>query len=47
VESLSGFLTTDSGRRVIFVVVANNSGRSSSAVRPVIDDIVRAIARAY
>ncbi|MGH7446047.1 MAG: D-alanyl-D-alanine carboxypeptidase/D-alanyl-D-alanine endopeptidase, partial [Longimicrobiales bacterium] len=47
VDSLSGFLTTDSGRRVIFAIIANNSGRPSSAMRPVLDDIVRAVAAAY
>jgi D-alanyl-D-alanine carboxypeptidase/D-alanyl-D-alanine-endopeptidase (penicillin-binding protein 4) len=47
VDSLSGFLTADSGRRVIFAIIANNSGRPSSAMRPVLDDIVRAIAAAW
>ena len=47
VDSLSGFLTADSGRRLIFVIIANNSGRSSPAMRPVLDDIVRAIAAAW
>lgn len=47
VDSLSGLLTTDSGRKVIFAVIANNSGRPSSAMRPVLDDIVRAFARTY
>ena len=47
VDSLSGMLTTDSGRQVIFAIIANNSGRPSSAMRPVLDDIVRAFARAY
>ena len=47
VDSLSGFLTADSGRRVIFAIIANNSGRSSTAMRPVLDDIVRAISAAW
>jgi len=46
VDSLSGFLTTNSGRRVVFSIIANNTGMSSSAMRPVLDDIVRAIAAA-
>jgi serine-type D-Ala-D-Ala carboxypeptidase/endopeptidase (penicillin-binding protein 4) len=47
VDSLSGFVTTDSGRTLIFAIVANNSGRPSSAMRPVLDEIVRVIARTY
>ncbi|HUF51621.1 MAG TPA: D-alanyl-D-alanine carboxypeptidase/D-alanyl-D-alanine-endopeptidase, partial [Longimicrobiales bacterium] len=47
VDSLGGFLTADSGRRVIFAIIANNSGRSSTAMRPVLDDIVRAISAAW
>ena len=47
VDSLAGFLTTDSGRSVIFAIVANNSGRPSSAMRPVLDEIVRAIANEW
>lgn len=47
VDSLSGFVTTDSGRTLIFAIVANNSGRPSSAMRPVMDDIVRVLARTY
>jgi D-alanyl-D-alanine carboxypeptidase/D-alanyl-D-alanine-endopeptidase (penicillin-binding protein 4) len=44
VDSLSGFLTTDGGRRVVFVILANNTGQSSARVRSSIDDIVRALA---
>jgi D-alanyl-D-alanine carboxypeptidase/D-alanyl-D-alanine-endopeptidase (penicillin-binding protein 4) len=47
VDSLSGFVTTDSGRRLAFSIIVNNTGTTSSAMRPVIDDIVRAIARVY
>lgn len=47
VDSLSGYLTTDSGRRLIFAIIANNSGRASSTMRPVLDDIVREFARTY
>jgi hypothetical protein len=32
---------------VIFAIIANNSGRSSTAMRPVLDDIVRAISAAW
>jgi D-alanyl-D-alanine carboxypeptidase/D-alanyl-D-alanine-endopeptidase (penicillin-binding protein 4) len=44
VDALAGYLTTDSGRRLAFVVIANQSGQPSSAMRPVIDDIVRVLA---
>jgi D-alanyl-D-alanine carboxypeptidase/D-alanyl-D-alanine-endopeptidase (penicillin-binding protein 4) len=47
VDSLSGYLTAASGRGVIFAIIANNSGRSSTAMRPVLDDIVRAISAAW
>jgi len=44
VDSLSGFVTTNSGRRLAFSIVANNTGASSASVRAIIDDIVRAVA---
>lgn len=47
VDSLSGFLTTATGRRVIFAIVVNNTAQPSARTRPVIDDIVRAIAATY
>src|SRR5690606_33087626 len=47
VDSLSGILTTNRGRRVIFAIVANNTGQSSATLRRAIDDVVRAIAAAY
>ncbi|HSK20110.1 MAG TPA: D-alanyl-D-alanine carboxypeptidase/D-alanyl-D-alanine-endopeptidase [Longimicrobiales bacterium] len=47
VDSLSGYLTADSGRMLIFAIVANNSGQSSSSMRPVLDDIVRVLADTY
>ncbi|HSJ09684.1 MAG TPA: D-alanyl-D-alanine carboxypeptidase/D-alanyl-D-alanine-endopeptidase [Longimicrobiales bacterium] len=46
VDALTGFITTSSGRRVAFSIVVNNSGISSAAMRPIIDDVVRAIAAA-
>lgn len=46
VDSLSGFLTTDDGRELIFVILANNSGLPSSRMKGAIDDVVRAIATA-
>ncbi|HEX6308738.1 MAG TPA: D-alanyl-D-alanine carboxypeptidase/D-alanyl-D-alanine-endopeptidase [Longimicrobiales bacterium] len=47
VDSLAGFLTAASGRRVIFAIVANNTAQSSARIRSAIDDIARAIAAAY
>jgi D-alanyl-D-alanine carboxypeptidase/D-alanyl-D-alanine-endopeptidase (penicillin-binding protein 4) len=47
VDSLSGFLTTNSGRRVVFAIIVNGSGQSSATMRPLLDDIVRAIAVTY
>ena len=47
VDSLSGYLTADSGRTLIFAIVANNSGQPSSSMRPVLDDIVRVLADTY
>lgn len=47
VDSLSGYLTADSGRMLIFAIVANNSGQPSSSMRPVLDDIVRVLADTY
>jgi D-alanyl-D-alanine carboxypeptidase/D-alanyl-D-alanine-endopeptidase (penicillin-binding protein 4) len=47
VDALSGFVTTDAGRRLAFSIIVNNTGTTSSATRPVVDEIVRAIARIY
>lgn len=47
VDSLSGYLTADSGRMLIFAIIANNSGQPSSSMRPVLDDIVRVLADTY
>ncbi|HUF49782.1 MAG TPA: D-alanyl-D-alanine carboxypeptidase/D-alanyl-D-alanine-endopeptidase [Longimicrobiales bacterium] len=47
VDALSGYVTADSGRRVAFSIMANNTGTTATAMRAVLDDIVRAIAREY
>jgi D-alanyl-D-alanine carboxypeptidase/D-alanyl-D-alanine-endopeptidase (penicillin-binding protein 4) len=44
VSSLSGYLTTDTGRELIVVLVANGSGRPSSEVRAALDEVVRQLA---
>jgi D-alanyl-D-alanine carboxypeptidase/D-alanyl-D-alanine-endopeptidase (penicillin-binding protein 4) len=46
VDSLSGFVTTDDGRTVIFSIIANKSGQPSARMKAAIDDVVRAIAAA-
>lgn len=45
VNSLSGYLTTDSGREVVFAILTNGSGLPSRAVRDRIDQVVEALAR--
>ncbi|HEX8904488.1 MAG TPA: D-alanyl-D-alanine carboxypeptidase/D-alanyl-D-alanine-endopeptidase, partial [Longimicrobiaceae bacterium] len=44
VDSLSGFVTTDQGRTLIFSIIANKSGQPSARMKAGIDDVVRAIA---
>lgn len=44
VDSLSGYVTTSSGRTVIFSIIANKSGQPSARMKAGIDDVVRAIA---
>jgi serine-type D-Ala-D-Ala carboxypeptidase/endopeptidase (penicillin-binding protein 4) len=44
VDSLSGYVTLADGREVVFSIVVNGTGLSSSRVRTAIDDVVRAIA---
>ncbi len=45
VNSLSGYLVRDDGDDVIFSILTNGSGLPASRLRPVIDDIVRVLAR--
>jgi D-alanyl-D-alanine carboxypeptidase/D-alanyl-D-alanine-endopeptidase (penicillin-binding protein 4) len=45
VNSLSGFLTTDSGRALTFSIMTNGSGLPAAAVRRAIDRLVMEIAR--
>ena len=45
VDSLTGIVTTASGRELAFAILANNTGAPGSAVRAAIDDVVRILAR--
>ncbi len=45
VNSLSGYLVTDSGRELIFSILTNGSGISSGPVRDGIDRVVEVVAR--
>ena len=44
VDALSGYVTTEDGRELVFVVIANGSAFPGSLVRGAIDDVVRAAA---
>jgi D-alanyl-D-alanine carboxypeptidase/D-alanyl-D-alanine-endopeptidase (penicillin-binding protein 4) len=44
VDSLSGWVTTDDGRTVIFSILANRTAQPSARMKAGIDDVVRAIA---
>lgn len=45
VNSLSGYLVRENGQEIIFSILTNGSGRSSSSVTGAIDEIVRILAR--
>lgn len=44
VDALSGYVTTEDGRELVFVVIANGTAFPGSRVRTAIDDVVRAAA---
>jgi D-alanyl-D-alanine carboxypeptidase/D-alanyl-D-alanine-endopeptidase (penicillin-binding protein 4) len=44
VDSMSGWVTTDDGRTVLFSIIANRTGQPSARMKAGIDDVVRAIA---
>lgn len=45
VNSLSGYVTADDGRELIFAIYTNASGQPAATVRRAMDDVVLAIAR--
>lgn len=44
VDSLSGWVTTDDGRTVLFAIIANRTPLPSPRMKAAIDDVVRAVA---
>jgi D-alanyl-D-alanine carboxypeptidase/D-alanyl-D-alanine-endopeptidase (penicillin-binding protein 4) len=44
VDSMSGWVTTDDGRTVLFSIIANRTGQPSARMKAGIDDVVRVIA---
>jgi D-alanyl-D-alanine carboxypeptidase/D-alanyl-D-alanine-endopeptidase (penicillin-binding protein 4) len=45
VNSLSGYLVREDGQELIFVILSNGAGLDQEAMRSVIDDVVRVLAR--
>ena len=46
VDALAGYVTTDAGRELVFVVIGNGTAFPGATVRAAIDDVVRATAAA-
>ncbi|HEX6587719.1 MAG TPA: D-alanyl-D-alanine carboxypeptidase/D-alanyl-D-alanine-endopeptidase [Longimicrobiales bacterium] len=46
VDALAGYVTTDGGRELVFVVIGNGTAFPGATVRAAIDDVVRAAAAA-
>ena len=47
VDALAGYVTTDGGRELVFVVIGNGTAFPGATVRAAIDDVVRAAAAAH